>query len=67
MAFMYSPTKVLALLGEVAQVPDVKIDWNELAKKTSTGISNAREYQILWRHLAYRDTLADGLDNGHWG
>ncbi|KAL6983124.1 hypothetical protein U1Q18_016518 [Sarracenia purpurea var. burkii] len=60
----YSPTKVLALLGEVAQVPDVKIDWNELVKKTSTGISNAREYQMLWRHLAYRDTLADGLDNG---
>ncbi|KAL6986103.1 hypothetical protein U1Q18_019470 [Sarracenia purpurea var. burkii] len=64
MAFRYSPTKVLELLGEVAQVPDVKIDWNELGKKTSTVISNAREYQMLWRHLAYRDALADGLDNG---
>jgi hypothetical protein len=26
-------------------------------KKTSTGITSAREYQLLWRHLAYRDSL----------
>ncbi|XP_057505141.1 uncharacterized protein LOC130788478 isoform X2 [Actinidia eriantha] len=60
----YPATTVLALLQEVAQVQDVKIDWNDLVKKTSTGISNAREYQMLWRHLAYRHALAERLDNG---
>lgn len=45
------------LLQEVAQNSGVKIDWNSLVKKTNTGISNAREYQMLWRHLAYHDKL----------
>ncbi|XP_008338947.1 putative GPI-anchored protein pfl2 isoform X1 [Malus domestica] len=60
----YAPTTVLALLQEVANSPDGKIDWNRLVAKTSTGISNAREYQMLWRHLAYREALLDKLDNG---
>lgn len=34
-----------------------KMDWNELVKKTTTGITNAREFQMLWRHLSYRDPL----------
>lgn len=55
---------MLALLQEVAQVPEVKIDWNELVKKTATGISSAREYQMLWRHLAYRVTMVERLDEG---
>lgn len=55
---------MLALLQEVAQVQDVKIDWNELVKKSTTGISNAREYQMLWRHLAYRDALLERFDDG---
>lgn len=59
----YTANTVLALLQEVAQFPDVKLDWNALVKKTSTGISNAREYQMLWRHLAYRNTLLDKLDD----
>ncbi|XP_052188898.1 uncharacterized protein LOC127799176 isoform X4 [Diospyros lotus] len=59
----YSATTVLSLLQEVAQVPEVKIDWNALVKKTATGISNAREYQMLWRHLAYRDSMVDRLDD----
>ncbi|XP_038885320.1 uncharacterized protein LOC120075747 [Benincasa hispida] len=59
----YSPTTVLALLQEVAQVPETKIDWNELVKNTSTGISNPREYQMLWRHLAYRHALLDDLED----
>jgi len=41
------------LFQELANYPDTKFDWNELVNKTSTGISNAREYQMLWRHLAY--------------
>ncbi|KAM1203818.1 hypothetical protein ACFX2J_019592 [Malus domestica] len=60
----YAPTTVLALLQEVANSPDGKIDWNRLVAKTSTGISNAREYQMLWRHLAYREALLDKVDNG---
>ncbi|KAL9450094.1 hypothetical protein AB3S75_011928 [Citrus x aurantiifolia] len=59
----YTANTVLALLQEVAQFPDVKLDWNALVKKTSTGISNAREYQMLWRHLAYRNTLLDKLED----
>lgn len=55
----YSPTTVLALLQEVAHCPDVKIDWNVLVERTSTGITNAREYQMLWRHLAYRGSLPE--------
>lgn len=60
----YSATTLLTLLQEVAQFPGVKIDWNLLVKKTSTGISNAREYQMVWRHLAYRDLLLEKLEEG---
>lgn len=60
----YTATTVLALLQEVAHYPDVKIDWNALVRKTSTGISDAREYQMLWRHLAYRHALLDNLEDG---
>ncbi|CAI9755573.1 unnamed protein product [Fraxinus pennsylvanica] len=59
----YSSQTVLALLQEVAVVSERKIDWNAMVKNTSTGISNPREYQKLWRHLAYRDDLVDSLNN----
>ncbi|XWS25385.1 hypothetical protein CRYUN_Cryun27aG0064100 [Craigia yunnanensis] len=60
----YTATTVLTLLQEVAQFPGVKLNWNALVKKTSTGISNAREYQMLWRHVAYRDALLEKLEDG---
>lgn len=60
----YTATTVLALLQEVAHCPDVKIDWNALVRNTSTGISDAWEYQMLWRHLAYRHSLLDKLEDG---
>ncbi|XP_042495372.1 uncharacterized protein LOC122074563 [Macadamia integrifolia] len=60
----YTATTIIALIQEVAQFADVKIDWNSLVKKTSTGISNAREYQMLWRHLAYSHTLPDKCEDG---
>ncbi|KAI6689218.1 hypothetical protein NL676_026046 [Syzygium grande] len=60
----YTATAVLCLLQEVAQFQGVKVDWNELVKKTSTGITNAREYRTLWRHLAYRGTLPEKLEDG---
>lgn len=61
----YSPTTVLTLLQEVSQVSEAKpkIDWNEIVKNTSTGISNPREYQMLWRHLAYRHALLHNLED----
>lgn len=58
----YSAPTILAVLREVSQFPDAKIDWNALVKKTATGISNAREYQMLWRHLAYSDVLAEKVE-----
>ncbi|KAI9200941.1 hypothetical protein LWI28_015468 [Acer negundo] len=59
----YTTKTVLALLQEVAHSPGLKLDWNALVKNTSTGISNAREYQMLWRHLAYRNALLDKLED----
>ncbi|XP_042472980.1 uncharacterized protein LOC122055560 isoform X1 [Zingiber officinale] len=60
----YSPSTVLTLLQEVSAAADVKIDWNALVEKTATGITNAREYQMLWRHLAYRHPLLDKIEEG---
>ncbi|KAM3237652.1 hypothetical protein P3L10_012681 [Capsicum annuum] len=59
----YTAMTMLTLLQEVAQVKDWKIDWNELVKKTTTGITNAREYQMVWRHLSYRQVLLDKVDD----
>ncbi|XP_041993780.1 uncharacterized protein LOC121744332 isoform X1 [Salvia splendens] len=36
-----------------------------MVKNTRTGISNAREYQMLWRHLAYGHDLADQLEDSN--
>ncbi|KAK1275697.1 hypothetical protein QJS04_geneDACA005707 [Acorus gramineus] len=60
----YTATTVLALLQEVAHSPAAKIDWNAMVKKTATGISSAREYQMLWRHLAYRDSFVERFGGG---
>ncbi|XP_068655002.1 uncharacterized protein [Aristolochia californica] len=60
----YTATTILALLQEVSQFAGAKIDWNTLVKRSSTGIQNAREYQMLWRHLAYHDALLEKIENG---
>ncbi|KAL6556539.1 hypothetical protein OROGR_005827 [Orobanche gracilis] len=59
----YSVNTVIALLQEVSQVAAEKINWHEVVKNTATGISGAREYQMLWRHLAYGETLVDRIDH----
>ncbi|CAL9108305.1 unnamed protein product [Musa acuminata var. zebrina] len=59
----YSPAVILTLLQEVSQVADVSIDWSALVKRTATGITNAREYQMLWRHLAYHHALLEKTDD----
>lgn len=55
----YGASTIFSLIHEISQATekDVTIDWRTLVKGTSTGLSNAREYQMLWRHLAYRDPL----------
>ncbi|KAJ0254514.1 SANT/Myb domain-containing protein [Hirschfeldia incana] len=53
----YDTVMILKLLQEMAYYDEPKMDWNEMVKKTSTGITNPRDYQLLWRHLAYRDSL----------
>ncbi|KAL1204502.1 hypothetical protein V5N11_017821 [Cardamine amara subsp. amara] len=59
----YDTMTILKLLQEMAYYAESKMDWNELVKKTTTGITNAREYQLLWRYLAYRDSLLPVEDN----
>ncbi|MFS7949199.1 putative transcription factor MYB-HB-like family [Helianthus anomalus] len=59
----YTAPTVITLLQEVGQVQDAKIDWNSLVKRTKTGITNPREYQMLWRHLAYRDELVEKVED----
>ncbi|XP_010458269.1 PREDICTED: uncharacterized protein LOC104739567 [Camelina sativa] len=53
----YDTKTILRMLQEMAYYSELKMDWNELVKKTTTGITNAREYQLLWRHLSYREPL----------
>ncbi|XP_047166624.1 uncharacterized protein LOC124835701 [Vigna umbellata] len=60
----YDPSTVFILLQEVAHYAKPKIDWSELVKKSATGISNVREYQMLWRHLAYRHSLPENFEVG---
>lgn len=60
----YKPEQVLALLREVAQSPDVKIDWDAVVKKPEIEIASARECQMLWRHLAYLQPLTEDIEEG---
>ncbi|XP_061348630.1 uncharacterized protein LOC133294003 [Gastrolobium bilobum] len=59
----YNASTVLKLLQEMANYPHSKFEWDELVKKTSTGISNAGEYQMLWRHLAYGHALVENFED----
>ncbi|XP_020111713.1 uncharacterized protein LOC109726508 isoform X2 [Ananas comosus] len=57
-------TTILTLLQEVSQFASPKVDWNTLVKRTSTGITSACEYQMIWRHLAYKHILQEKIDDG---
>ncbi|KAK1661536.1 hypothetical protein QYE76_049695 [Lolium multiflorum] len=59
----YTPAKILTALQEVSQQAERRrIDWRALAAKTATGITSAREYQMLWRYLAYRHDFVENVD-----
>nr|CAD1836848.1 unnamed protein product [Ananas comosus var. bracteatus] len=60
----YPATTILTLLQEVSQFASPKVDWNTLVKRTSTGITSACEYQMIWRHLAYKHILQEKIDDG---
>ncbi|KAG0470980.1 hypothetical protein HPP92_015526 [Vanilla planifolia] len=55
----YGATTIFTILQEVSQATekDIAIDWRAIVKTTASGITNVREYQMLWRHLAYRDPM----------
>ncbi|KAK3154326.1 hypothetical protein QOZ80_2BG0189100 [Eleusine coracana subsp. coracana] len=61
----YAPATILTALQEVAQHAEGRrIDWKALVGKSATGITSAREYQMLWRHFAYQHELAESVDAG---
>jgi hypothetical protein len=59
----YDVATVLTVFQELSHyAADENFNWNELVKKTTTGISTAREYQMLWRHLAYGYSFPEDFD-----
>ncbi|KAM0866865.1 hypothetical protein ACQ4PT_042366 [Festuca glaucescens] len=59
----YTPTQVLTALQEVSQHAERRrIDWRALVAKTATGITSARDYQMLWRYLAYGHDFVELVD-----
>ncbi|KAG8070988.1 hypothetical protein GUJ93_ZPchr0006g44970 [Zizania palustris] len=62
----YTPATILTALQEVGQHVEKgrRIDWRALVRKTATGITSAREYQMLWRHFAYNHELSDSVGAG---
>ncbi|PUZ76046.1 hypothetical protein GQ55_1G259300 [Panicum hallii var. hallii] len=61
----YAPGTILTALQEVAQHAEGRrIDWRAVVGKSATGITSAREYQMLWRHFAYNHVLDDTVDAG---
>ncbi|KQJ99828.1 hypothetical protein BRADI_3g45450v3 [Brachypodium distachyon] len=62
--YKYAPATILTALQEVAQhTKGRKIDWRALVAKTTTGITSAREYQMLWRHFAYGHEFVENVDD----
>ncbi|KAF7101196.1 hypothetical protein CFC21_102588 [Triticum aestivum] len=60
----YSPATILTVLQEVAQHAERRsIDWRALVAKTATGITSAREYQMLWRYIAYRHDFIENAED----
>ncbi|XP_039844618.1 uncharacterized protein LOC120704321 isoform X2 [Panicum virgatum] len=59
----YAPGTILTALQEVAQHAEGRrIDWRAVVRKSATGITSAREYQMLWRHFAYNHDLDETVD-----
>lgn len=59
----YNSSTLVTLLREIAKCETAKLDWYALIKSSATGITSAREYQALWRSLAYRVELAPSFDD----
>ncbi|KAJ7553863.1 hypothetical protein O6H91_06G116800 [Diphasiastrum complanatum] len=59
----YSPNTLLTLLQEISSCESAILNWETLVKRSNTGIKSAREYQALWRHLAYRTDLGEHFED----
>uniref|UniRef100_A0ACD5ZAS2 Uncharacterized protein n=1 Tax=Avena sativa TaxID=4498 RepID=A0ACD5ZAS2_AVESA len=60
----YTPATILTALQEISKhAGRRRIDWRALVAKTSTGITSAREYQMLWRYFAYRHDFVENVDD----
>lgn len=61
--FRYTASTVLSLLHEICCSADPNLNWSVLAKNSNSGINNAKEYQSLWRHLAYRTNIPESFED----
>lgn len=59
----YNSSTLVTLLREIAKCKSSKLDWALLAKCTTTGITSAREYQAVWRSIAYRAELMNAFED----
>ncbi|XP_024383369.1 uncharacterized protein [Physcomitrium patens] len=59
----YSASTIVTMLREIARCKSPKLDWVMLCKSTVTGITNPKEYQAVWRSLAYRAELEDSFED----
>lgn len=59
----YNSSTLVTLLREIAKCKSSKLDWALLAKCTATGITSAREYQAVWRSIAYRAELLNAFED----
>uniref|UniRef100_A0A0D9VGY9 Uncharacterized protein n=1 Tax=Leersia perrieri TaxID=77586 RepID=A0A0D9VGY9_9ORYZ len=63
----YQPATILTMMQEMGkhvQPGRRGIDWRALVRRTSTGITSPREYQMLWRHFAYGHELVESVVPG---
>ncbi|KAG0622023.1 hypothetical protein M758_3G065300 [Ceratodon purpureus] len=58
----YSSSMIVTMLREISRCKSAKLDWVMLCKGTATGITNPKEYQAVWRSIAYHAELDDSFD-----
>jgi hypothetical protein len=58
----YSSSTIVTMLREIARCKSAKLDWVVLCKGTATGIRNPKEYQAVWRSIAYHSELDDSFE-----
>ena len=59
----YSSGAIVTMMREIAKCKSAKLDWAVLCKGTATGITNPKEYQAVWRSIAYHTELDDSFED----